>query len=268
MDSRPIIYMDSGIGGIPYCLNFAKRNPNESVHYLADRLNFPYGPRQQKELVEILSGLVGKLVADFNPKIIVLACNTATISAMDELVRRFPGLPFVGTIPEVKPAARESKAGRIGVIATERTIADPFTARLAGDSCHVTGIAAADLVDFVNNRFLSASEEEKNDFATKYTERFRAEGVDGIVLGCTHFLFLKEQFVKQAAPDIKVFDSVESVTQTAEALLDKDGGKLRAGGAAGKKPAQFLITGTEEADSLWQGWADYMGYAVSIFGKT
>jgi glutamate racemase len=135
MNSRPVLFLDSGIGGIPYCRRFQENNPQEALCYLADRLHFPYGTRNQKDLVLILTTLVEKLVKTVDPKIIVLACNTATVSALAELRQCFPGLPFVGTVPAVKPAMLASKTGTIGVLGTERTIEDPYIRRLAGGAC-------------------------------------------------------------------------------------------------------------------------------------
>ena len=262
MDKRPVLYMDSGVGGIPYCRFFVERNPAETVYYLADRENFPYGPRKREEVTAILANLVEKLVKAFNPKIVVIACNTATILAIEELRQRFRDLPFVGTVPAVKPAAKASKNGKVGVIATARTIEAPCIRHLAGDTCKICGIAAPDMVEFVDRRFASAGEDEKREIVRKYIRLFREAGVDSLVLGCTHFLFLKEEFQCEAAPDITIFDSLDGVTRRAEFLLDTH--DLRAGDTA---PCQsvFLLTGPEAADSSWQGWADYLGFELRRF---
>jgi len=262
MDKRPVLYMDSGVGGIPYCQYFIKRNPGETVHYLADRANFPYGPRKREEVAAILTELMEKLVKAFAPKIVVIACNTATISAIEELRQRFSDLLFVGTIPAVKPAAKASKNGKVGVIATARTIADPCIRQLAGDTCEICGIAAPDMVEFVDRRFAVAGEDEKREIVRKYITLFREAGVDSLVLGCTHFLFLKEEFQREAAPDIAIFDSVDGVTRRTESLLDTHA--LRAGDAAPQKSV-FLLTGPEAPDSSWQGWADYLGFQLRTF---
>jgi len=264
MNDRPVLYLDSGIGGIPYCRFFTKRNPSETVHYLADRKYFPYGPRKREELIDLLTSLVKKLMKSFNPKIVVVACNTASVSALDALRRNFPGVPFVGTVPAIKPAAKESKTGKVGVVATERTINDPYIRKLAGNTCEIVGIAAPDLVDFVEQRFAKADEKEKREIAGKYVKLFRDAGADCIVLGCTHFLFLKEQFVQEGAPDIKIIDSVSGVTLRAEFLLNENSGALRASGNA-KEQCKFLVTGTEEADSAWHGWSDYLGFPLFLF---
>jgi len=254
--------MDSGVGGIPYCQHFVKRNPGETVHYLADRANFPYGPRKREEVSAILTEVAGKLVKTFDPKIIVIACNTATVSAIDDLRQKFSGLPFVGTVPAVKPAAKASKNGKVGVIATARTIEDPCIRQLAGDTCELCGIAAPDMVEFVDRRFAAANEGEKTEIVRKYVSLFREAGVDSLVLGCTHFLFLKKEFQREGAPDITVFDSVDGVTRRAEFLLDTH--TLRAENTRPPKNV-FLVTGSQAADSSWQNWANYLGFQLCTF---
>jgi len=107
-------------------------------------------------------------------------------------------------------------------------------------------------------------EKEKREIVKGYTDRFRSAGVDGIVLGCTHFLFVKEEFRLEAAPDIQIFDSVNTVTQSAEALLDDNNSALRAADNE-KKQGLFLLTGSEEPDSSWKSWADYMNFPISLF---
>ena len=264
MDNRPVLYLDSGIGGIPYCRYFTERNPNETVHYLADRKNFPYGPRKREELIGLLTSLIQKLIDSLNPKIAVVACNTATVSALEALRQNFPGFPFVGTVPAVKPAIKETKTGKVGVIATERTINDPCIRQLASGACEVVGIAAPDLVAFVEQRFAKADEKEKSEIVKKYIRLFSDAGADCIVLGCTHFLFLKDEFVREGAPNIKIIDSVDGVTRRAEFLLDENSGALRAGSKT-KEQCKFLITGSQAADASWQGWAGYLGFPLSLF---
>jgi glutamate racemase len=223
MDNRPVVFLDSGIGGIPYCREFAARNPGEPVVYLADRRNFPYGRRSRGELLEILGALVGELAALEDPKLLVLACNTASVSALSFLRERFPSLPFVGTVPAVKPAVLGSRTGCVGVLGTERTIGDPYIAELAasyGAGCRIVSVAAPELVDFVEYRYALAGEEERRRAPLPYLEKFRSAGADGLVLGCTHFLFLLNEFREGAAPDITVYESVEGITRRVESLLD------------------------------------------------
>jgi glutamate racemase len=190
--------------------------------YVADRENFPYGPKDREVLTGLLSALVARLVETFRPRVLALACNTASVSALEALRRAFPALPLVGTVPAVKPAAAASRKGRVGVLGTSRTVEDPYIARLAeryGGGCSLSALAAPELVDFVERRFEEADAAERLEAVRPYVDFFRAEGADALVLGCTHFLFLTEEFRRAAGPDMGVFDSVEGVSRRIESLL-------------------------------------------------
>jgi glutamate racemase len=284
MDIRPVLFFDSGIGGIPYCSHFHSRNPQEPLIYLADRLHFPYGKRDRAELVSVLIGLFAKIIALENPKIAVLACNTATVSALAELRDRFPALPFVGTVPAVKPAVSGTKTGKVGVLGTERTIEEPYIRELAdryGKNCEITGLAAPDMVEFVEQRIEGAGEDEKLAMVRPYVKRFREIGVDSVVLGCTHFLFLLDEFHKEAAPDIRVFDSIEGISRRVETLLNKNdlradaslqSAAAGAGAAAGQTSAaprvnRFYLTGSEAPEQFWQDRAGRMGFRLSLLER-
>ena len=237
MDARPVVFLDSGVGGIPYCDHFLRHNPGEAVVYTADRRHFPYGTRSREDLIAILTALIEDLVGTVDPKLLVLACNTATVSALPELRRRFPCLPFVGTVPAVKPAVLGTKTGKVGVLGTDRTIGDPCIAALAaryGKGCAVEGIAAPELVKFVEFLCGQADREARLAAVRPYIARFREAAVDSVVLGCTHFLFLADEFRAGAFPDITIYDSTEGISNRVESILDAEEGRLRApGGAAG-----------------------------------
>jgi glutamate racemase len=274
MDKRPVLFLDSGIGGIPYCRDFQRRNPGEIIIYAADRSHFPYGKRSREELAAIMRALVESFIDKTNPKLVVLACNTATVSALSGLRKSFPSLAFVGTVPAVKPAVIESKKRAVGVLGTARTVEDPYIAELAaryGGDCVIHRIAAPGLVEFVERRYARAGDNERKEAALAYIEMFRKAGVDALVLGCTHFLFLLEEFRGGAAPDIKVYDSVDGISSRVESLLDGEGGKLRApagdeSGAVLSAAGRFFITGSAGPEPSWQYWADYLGLKLSLLG--
>jgi glutamate racemase len=187
----------------------------------------------------------------------VLACNTATVSALKELRERFPQLPLVGTVPAVKPAILQSKNRHIGVLGTSRTVGDPYIAKLAAESgpdCAVTAIAAPDLVDFVERRFAASIAEERRSEVLPYIEQFRRAGADAIVLGCTHFLFLLDAF-KAAAEDLSFHDSLEGVCRRAEALLKKAGQQSGAAEGGGAGDGVLLLTGGAPPEPAWREWA-------------
>jgi len=263
MDKRPILFLDSGVGGIPYCHHFYRHCPRETIYYLADRAHFPYGTRSREELTAILIATIEKLGKIVDPKITVLACNTATVSALAELRQHFPERLFVGTVPAVKPAMQATKTGKVGVLGTARTIQDPYIRDLAGDTCEICGIAAPELVEFVERRFMLADQNEKTAMARMYIERFRTAGADTLVLGCTHFLFLLDEFRKEAEPSIKVFDSMEGITHRIESLLNDNDGALRAENNA-QSQNRLLLTGTEAPEALWQNLAEQLGFRLSL----
>jgi len=249
MDERPVVFIDSGVGGLPYCGEFARILPMESIVYVADRENFPYGPKSKKELSDLLAVLVARLVIRMDPKLVVIACNTASVSALADLRAAFPNISIVGTVPAVKPAALSSKTGRIGILATERTISDQYSRHLVerfAPECAVEGIAAPELVEFVENDFIASSRAERESMASNYIERFRALGVDSLVLGCTHFLYLAEEFAKAAGGDMKVFDSRAGVAERAASLL-------QARGTTGERV--LYVTGTRPLEESWHRFA-------------
>jgi len=266
---RPVLFIDSGLGGIPYCGDFSKRNPDEEIYYIADRENFPYGPRAKEEIISILTELTEKLIKNLNPKIIVLACNTASLCALSSLRQSFAHIPFVGTVPAIKPAANACKSGKIGVLGTERTIEDIHSLNIAGlseNDREIFGVAAPELVLFVEQRFEETDENEKKETVKKYIDIFRAAGADTLVLGCTHFLYLQQEFRRQASPFIKIFDSLDGITKRIEFLLDENSSALRAEKKL-KKENCILLTGTQPADSAWQNRARKIGFGINLLNE-
>ncbi|MCL2721508.1 MAG: glutamate racemase [Treponema sp.] len=263
MDNRPILFIDSGIGGLLYCRDFIKHNPQEEVCYLADIKNFPYGQRGKEELTSILISLIEKLLKTIDPKIIVIACNTATISSLEPLRNHFSGISFVGTVPAIKPAANASKNRKVGVLGTTRTVEDPYNQNLAKDYCEIYAVAAPELAEFVEQRFEKADEKEKNDIVKKYIDIFRKEGVDTLVLGCTHYLYLLEEFRNEASPDIQIFDSLDGITKRVEFLLNENDDKLRSD--IDFEPVHWLfLTGSEPQGSAWQERCQELGFALCM----
>ncbi|GHV78851.1 hypothetical protein AGMMS49944_06420 [Spirochaetia bacterium] len=234
--------------------------------YLADREFFPYGVRERPALIQRLTGLLTRLRQHYDPKLGVLACNTASVSALESLRDSFPDLPLVGTVPAVKPAVEASKTRRIGVLGTARTIADPYIAELTaryGPDCALTAIAAPDLVDFVEHRYAASTAEERLEAVLPYITEFRRAGADAIVLGCTHFLFLLDSF-RTAAGDMSIHDSVEGVCRRVEALLDQ--GEQWAGPADRGRENILLVTGSLPLEPSWQERAAAFG-AVAYLGR-
>jgi glutamate racemase len=219
---KTVAFVDSGKGGLPYFDFFRARNPGVNAVYAADTEHFPYGKKTKAELVAILCNLAETLKNRYAPKVIALVCNTASVSALSELRAAFPDIMFVGTVPAVKPAVESSESGVIGVIGTERTLDDPYIdtiAATAGKPCRIERAVAPELVEFVEHRLEIARAQERAEQVLPYIQRFRIQKVDALVLGCTHFLLLKQEFIEAGAPDMRIFDSVEGVIKQIERLI-------------------------------------------------
>ncbi len=257
--SGPVAFIDSGVGGLPYYGAFKAASPGMPSVYVADRAHFPYGPKSREELSAIVIDLTRTIEALIAPSMVVVACNSASVSALDSLRGAFPHLPFVGTVPAVKPAALYSKKRRIGVLATERTVRDPYIALLSerfAPGCSLVGISAPELVDFVEKEYPGASAERRRETAAGYVARFRALEVDAIVLGCTHFLFLAEEFKQAASPEIAVFDSRTGVANRALSILG-DRGALPAASEPAAEHDALYVTGKPPYEDTWAVFSSF-----------
>jgi glutamate racemase len=267
MDERPVAFLDSGIGGIPYAHFFHLRNRKEKLLYIADRANFPYGPRSKENVIALAKSLVKKLLSLYNPKVLVVACNAISVSALKAIREEFSALPIVGTVPAIKPAAEKSFKRRIGVIGTQRAIDDPYIKDLAakyGADCSIIGEAAPELVEFVERSWIAAGKTERFETARFWAEKFLAKGADVLVLACTHFLLLKDEFVSAGGNDLKIFDSLDGVIKRLESILDEDDGSLRRFTEKDAGEPSMLLTGSEPIESNWEQIASYFGFALEI----
>ncbi|MBI9099228.1 MAG: glutamate racemase [Spirochaetaceae bacterium] len=212
-NNAPIAFIDSGVGGLPYLQWVKDRLPMENFFYLADSKNFPYGEKTQEEIVELVLQAVEYLNRVGNPKLLVIACNTASVTAL-ESVRKKLDIPVVGVVPAVKPAAEMSQKKRIGVLATERTVNGSYLNGLIQDfasHCHVEKIAGSGIVRFVENNFFLSDLKEKNFIIDKAVTRFQEMDVDAVVLGCTHFIYLSDLLQTRLGKNIQIVDSRDGV---------------------------------------------------------
>ncbi len=255
MDRGPVAFIDSGIGGLPYLAAVRRLLPGARLVYAADRKRFPYGDKPPAAIVEAVMSLVGRLVDRERPRLVVVACNTASVVALDALRRGFP-LPFVGTVPAIKPAAAWSASRTIGVLATRQTIEGDYLRGLVekfARGCEVVGLPANDLVAFVEHDLHRASAAERAARVSREAARFREAGVDTVVLGCTHFLHLERELRDAFGPGVTIVDSREGVARQVARLAGEPGPR------DDSRPDAFYCTGAEPFEERHRFFAREFG---------
>ena len=217
--SCPIGFFDSGVGGISIFNNAASQLPDENFLYLADSLNAPYGIKSKEQITDLSIKNTDFLV-NKGCKMIVVACNTATTNAIDKLREKYK-IPFVGIEPAVKPAILHSKVNRIGVLATKGTL----SSELFANSNQYASLNHTDIIEVEGKGLVEAVEANNihnNTFRRKLLELiqpFIDKKVDYLVLGCTHYSFLKPILSDFLPDNIKIIDAVKPVTQQIKKLL-------------------------------------------------
>lgn len=220
MDSRPIGVYDSGVGGISLWRAIRSSLPNESIVYLGDGLNCPYGDKSSAQIIKFALKAVDTLIAR-DCKMIVIACNTATSTAISLLREIYPDMPFVGMEPAVKPACTQTRSGKVAVLATKRSLdSELFAATL---SKYATGV---EVIKQVGEGFVELVEKGLEESEEAYTlvkpivDIIADKGVDKIVLGCTHYPFLSKQIDRAiAGRKIDVIDPSPAIIRRIEKLL-------------------------------------------------
>ncbi len=218
MSSSPIGIYDSGFGGLTLWLALRDLLPNESITYLGDGANCPYGSKSASQIIEFADRAVSQLL-DSGCKIILVACNTATTVAISYLREKYTDVDIVGMEPAIKPACRLTKSGVVGVLATERSLeSNMFQSTAARYSTDVRVVCAfgRGFVDIVEEGL------ESSDYAEEVVREVVApmvsEGVDQIVLGCTHYPFLIP-IIRRVAPSVNIIDPSLAVARRVEELL-------------------------------------------------
>ncbi|GAB6090968.1 glutamate racemase [Spirochaeta dissipatitropha] len=215
-----ICVLDSGIGGLPYLKSMRKELPGHHFCYVSDTAGFPYGEKSSSELLERLIKVVEWCCRNFELRACVIACNTASVTAIAALRLHFPDFPFIGVVPAVKPAAAASKKKRIAVLATRRTVEDPYLydliSRYAVET-EVHTIAAGDLVDFIEHKLYLPNPDL--NCLVPFVEQVHEWDSDVIVLGCTHFLHIRDELARLSGDSITIIDSREGVTRQLKRII-------------------------------------------------
>ncbi len=219
---------DSGVGGLTVLREVLRQLPGCDALYLADSANCPYGARPPAEIRRLSEG-ISRYLVERGARCIVVACNTASAAALTHLRGRFPGVPFVGMVPAVKPAAALTRSGTVGVLATPATLGGQLFSDVVAH--HTAGVrvlsqACPGLVECVEEGDLEGPATET--LVRRYLDPLLGQGADVIALGCTHYPFLAPLIQRLAGPDVRLLDPSEAVArQVARVLGTQAGGSGR-----------------------------------------
>lgn len=211
------LFVDSGTGGLPYFDHLKKVCPAAKCVYLADNGNFPYGLKTKKQILECLIPVLKLNVERFQPRAIVIACNTMSVNVLEELRSEFP-IPVVGTVPAIKVAASVTRNKVIGLLATKATVENPYIQKLKSEfasDCTLVLREDSELIDFIEKKSFTATSEECDKACQPAMDFFLEQGCDAVILGCTHFLNLSENFKRISQGKAAIVDSRDGVVKQA-----------------------------------------------------
>tara|TARA_B100000497_G_scaffold15291_1_gene17644 strand:- start:1096 stop:1902 length:807 start_codon:yes stop_codon:yes gene_type:complete len=220
MSSNPIGIFDSGVGGLSIWKEIRNQLPNESTIYLSDSKHAPYGPKGQKAIID-LSIKNTELLINFGCKLIVVACNTATTNAIDQLRIKF-SVPFIGIEPAIKPAALQSKTKKIGILATEGTLSSRLfhkNSELYLNNLSVIEQVGDGIVELIEQGKLNSN--EMRILLIKLLRPMIKAKIDYLVLGCTHYHFLKPILEEFLPKNISIIDSSGAIARQTKCVLQQ-----------------------------------------------
>lgn len=219
MNNAPIGIFDSGSGGLSIYQSISSLLPHESIVYLGDHIHLPYGDKStdfiKKRVVECLKFLISQKV-----KLIVVACNTATVAGIDYFRTILPDIPIVGVVPVVKTAAEISKTKHFVVLSTKFTSKSDYQKELIkkwAPDCTVYSIGSSQLVSLIEKGLLCGSEIEHELKIIFHT--LKAGSFDIVVLGCTHYPFVKPALRAIVGNAVDIIDSGGAVARQVQRIL-------------------------------------------------
>ncbi len=217
----PLLFFDSGVGGLSVLGPTRKLLPTAPIVYAADSAGYPYGTKSEAEIASRVPALLGRLVERYQPRLVVIACNTACTIALDQ-VRAALDLPVVGTVPAIKPAAERTTSGVIGVLGTEATIRQPYVDDLAerfASHCIVLRYGSPELVALAEAKLAGepVSVDQVRSAALPLFKQNRGGEIDTVVLACTHFPLLADELAA-AFPGLAWVDGGEGIARRIQYL--------------------------------------------------
>ena len=223
-DERPILMFDSGVGGLSVLAPTRALLPQASYIYVADNGGFPSGIRSEGEIAARVPALLGRLVERHHPRLVVIACNTASTIAL-AAVRAALDLPVVGTVPAIKPAAEQSRSRAIGVLGTDATVRQPYvddlSARFAAD-CIVLRHGSARLVELAEAKLRgeAAGLDAYREVLSGLLDQPEGNRIDTVVLACTHFPLVADELAAAAPRQLSFVDGGPGIARRVAHLTD------------------------------------------------
>jgi glutamate racemase len=226
MTTQPrILLFDSGMGGLTVARAVARQMPEAHLVYAADNAGFPYGAWKERDLVGRIVMVIGRLIEVVKPDVVVIACNTASTIALAELRAAYK-VPFVGTVPAIKPAAAQTKTGVIGVLATPGTVSREYTHSLIHTfayHCKVILHGAPRLAEIAERKLKGHGinlDELKAEVAPVFRKR-DGKQTDVVVLGCTHYPLLTEDIQKVAPWPVTYIDPAPAIARRTADIVEE-----------------------------------------------
>lgn len=254
----PIGVFDSGVGGLSVLREINRLLPQESTIYCADQANVPYGSRTLDEVRQLAIGIT-RLLLQQACKLVVVACNTASAAALHQLRELFPDTPFVGMEPAVKPAAQSTLSRKVGVLATPATFQGELFAsvveRFASD-VELAEVVLPDLVAQIEQGLLE--DRKTRSILVRHLSPLARDGVDTLVLACTHYAFVIPLIEELMGPSVQVIDPAPAVARQTARLVETH----QLGAAPGKSTANRYLT-SGDAVALQRTVARLLGREVA-----
>jgi glutamate racemase len=221
---RPLLLFDSGVGGLSVLDAVRRVLPRAPLVYVADSGGFPYGTKSEAEISARVPALLGRLVERCRPRLIVIACNTASTIALSA-VRAALDLPVVGTVPAIKPAAALTRTRAIGVLGTNATVRQPYVDRLAAEfaaDCLVLRHGSAELVELAEGelRGRPGPIEAYRAILAGLLDQPGGERVDTVVLACTHFPLVADRLAAAAPRPLRFVDGADGIARRVAFLTE------------------------------------------------
>lgn len=222
--SPRFLVFDSGLGGLTVFRALLQQRPDAEFFYAADDLGFPYGPKGEAEVVFLVMRAMELLIGEISPDCVVIACNTASTLVLPHLRAKWPEIPFVGTVPAIKPAAEQSQSRMISILATPGTVARDYTrdliAKFAGH-CDVALVGSQNLASLAEAFMHGAPPSDEAIFREIAPCFIEADGrrTDAIVLACTHYPLLLDFFTRLAPWPLRWIDPAPAIARRADQVI-------------------------------------------------